>query len=182
VVVYSLLIEINKLIHPFLQLLVFLRLLLCTHYTPKPVYMWRLLDNKPYSDNGLSQLTQKPNNCIVREGSLFWDLSAENNIGRKKLIQHPEAAENEIDLSRKNTCEITCQKSGLDLGLRAWRVAQSQQRWLWVAGYCWVCVGVEEGWAFSQDVASLPSLRGSQKESRVPFNFSFFSLYLRRVC
>lgn len=41
-------------------------------------------------------------------------------------------------------------------------------------------MGVEEGWTFSQDVASLPLLRGSQEESSVPFNFFFlFVLFVK---
>lgn len=56
---------------------------------------------------------------------------------------------------------------------QAWQVSQNKQHLVWLAGYCWVCVGVEKGWTFSQDVASLPSLRGSQEESTVPFNFLF---------
>lgn len=41
-------------------------------------------------------------------------------------------------------------------------------------------MGVEEGGTFSQDVASLPLLRGSQEESSVPFNFFILVLCLLR--
>lgn len=56
-------------------------------------------------------------------------------------------------------------------GLQLWQVTPSKQFSVWLAGYCWVCGGAEEGRAFSQDVASLPLLRGAQEESSTPFNF-----------
>ena len=68
---------------------------------------------------------------------------------------------------------------GVDFRLWAWQVAQSKQYLVWLAGYCWVYVGVEEGWTFSQDVASLPSLRGSQEESSVPFNFFICAVFVK---
>lgn len=66
-----------------------------------------------------------------------------------------------------------------DLSLnKSQQVSQSREWLVWLAAYCWGCGGVEEGWTYSQDVASLPSLRGSWEESSVPFNF----FYLCCVC
>lgn len=93
------------------------------------------------------------------------------NINRKKLIQHQKD---------KDKCGSKyIQKSGVDFRLSSWQVSHNKQYLVWLAGYCWVCVGVEKGWTFSQDVASLPSLRGSQEESSVPFNFLFVLCLLR---
>lgn len=60
-------------------------------------------------------------------------------------------------------------------------MSQGKRHKVWLAAHCWVCVGVEKAWTFSQDIASLPSLSGSQEESSVPFNFSFFLLFVLRL-